>query len=135
MRYRNDARGVTLVELLVTMSIVAILTAIAYPSYQNHVAKTRRKAATACLSQYANFMERFYTTNLTYQNANPPALGCSTENDMNRSYAFPPPTTTARTYSISAVPTDSQQARDPDRCGTLTLDQAGNRGAAKNTCW
>lgn len=126
----------TLIELVVAMGIVGILTAIAYPSYQGHVAKTRRKAATACLSQYANFMERYYTTNLNYAGA-APVMGCSTESGMDRFYSFPAPTIGAnsRTYSITAVPTTSQQSKDPDRCGTLTLDQAGARTPTSSACW
>jgi type IV pilus assembly protein PilE len=136
MSGHRRASGVTLIELLIVMSIIGILAAIAYPSYQSHIAKTSRKAAQSCLSQYANFMERYYTTNLTYVNASPPVLGCSTESNLDRSYSFPAPTVaTASTYSISAVPTTSQRAKDPGRCGTLTLDQAGTRGAESSNCW
>ena len=59
------ARGFTLIELMVVVAIIAILAAIAYPSYTNHVVKTRRAAATACVMEAAHFMERYYTTNLT----------------------------------------------------------------------
>ena len=141
MRHRQlskwrRAAGVTLIELVVVMAIVAILTAIAYPAYMSHTAKARRKVATACLSQYANFMERYYTANLNYDGA-APVLGCSTESDMARFYSFPVPTIGAgsRTYTISAVPTATQQAKDPERCGTLTLDQAGARSPTRNACW
>lgn len=65
-----------------------------------------------------------------------PALGCSTEGDMGRYYSFPAPTIGAelRTYTISAVPTTSQAAKDGG-CGTLTLNQAGARSPTTNTCW
>ncbi|HWK49253.1 MAG TPA: type IV pilin protein, partial [Steroidobacter sp.] len=74
-------RGITLIELMVVMVIIGILTAIAYPSYQRHVARTHRNAAAACLSQIAQAMERRYTTNLSYVGAdiNP---GCETESDL-----------------------------------------------------
>jgi type IV pilus assembly protein PilE len=136
MSGQRRVAGVTLIELVVVMAIVGILTAIAYPSYQRYVAKTHRKTATACLSQYANFMERYYTTNLNYENADPD-MGCSTENDMARYYSFPEPEIgdDFRTYTISAVPTAAQQALDPDHCGTLTLDQASGRDPANNACW
>lgn len=136
MNKRRPAAGMTLIELMIVMVIVAILAAIAYPSYQGYIAKTRRKAATACLSQYANFMERFYTTNLNYDVPDPlPALGCSTEGGLDRYYSFPQPAVDARTYTISADPTDPQDAQDPDRCGTLTLNQTGARTPTRNECW
>jgi type IV pilus assembly protein PilE len=134
---KRRAAGMTLIELMTAMVIVAILTAIAYPSYQSHTAKTRRKAATACLSQYANFMERYYTSNLNYDGAERPGLGCFTEGDMNRYYTFSQPEVDDdfRTYTITADPSDAQDAKDPDHCGSLTLNQAGERSPTRNACW
>jgi type IV pilus assembly protein PilE len=133
---RRRAMGVTLIELLVVMAIVSILAAIAYPSYRSHVVKSHRKAAAACLSQYANFMERYYTTNLSYEGA-APELACRTENDLDRSYTFPEPEIGEdfRSYTISAVPTESQKSADPDDCDTLSLNQAGDREPKNNACW
>ena len=42
------ARGFTLLELMIVVAIVAILSAIAYASYQNQIIKSRRPAATTC---------------------------------------------------------------------------------------
>ena len=66
----------------ITVTIVAILAAIAYPSYQSHVTSTHRSAAKACLSEYAQFMERYYTTNFTYDGA-APALACSVDGEWD----------------------------------------------------
>ena len=63
---RRRQRGVTLIELLVAVVIVGILGMIAYPSYTSHLVKSRRAQATACLQEAAQYMERFYTTNLRY---------------------------------------------------------------------
>lgn len=134
MSQRRRAAGVTLIELMVVTAIVAIVAAIAYPSYRAHIAKTHRKAAAACLSQYANFMERHYTTNLTYEDAEP-ELACRTENDLSRFYTFPAPEIDARSYVVSAVPTDAQDATDPNHCGDLSLDQTGDREPKNNACW
>ena len=125
--------GVTLIELLVAMAIVAILTAIAYPSYQRYVARTHRNAAAACLSQYAQFMERYYTTRLTYVGA-APDLGCSRESNMDRHYGFALAAAQARTFRVTATPRGAQVTLDA-QCGTLGLDQAGARTAGANGCW
>ncbi|MGH8160264.1 MAG: type IV pilin protein [Rhodanobacter sp.] len=132
-RRHGLASGFTLIELMIVVAIVAILTAIAYPSYTSHVIKTRRAAAKACLSEYANYMERYYTTNMSYADAGNPGLDCEGTAQTGKYYTWTPPgNLTASTYTISAAPKDTQ----PDtECGTLTLDQTGTRGANAAGCW
>lgn len=129
--------GVTLIELMVVVAIVGILAAIAYPSYQRHVARTNRGVAAACLSQYAQFMERYYTTNLTYVGA-APVLGCRLENNLNLRYTIAVSNLAQGTYTLQATPIGTQASVDT-RCGTLILDQSGARtvsgAAAVTECW
>ena len=148
------SRGFTLLELMIVVAIIAILSAIAYPTYINYVTKTRRNAASACLSEYANFMERYYTTNLTYAPpatpgpgdptaTAPPPLDCSdtTQTGAYYNYTFAAtPTQTA--YEVLATPQNGQDTRDTT-CGVLALDEAGQRyyqtnkkdAAGLATCW
>ena len=58
--------GFTLIELLIAIVIVSILTAVAFPSYQNYVRQSNRAAAKAILYENAQFMEQFYTENNRY---------------------------------------------------------------------
>ncbi len=53
--------GFTLIELMITVVIIGILAAIAYPSYQNYTKQTRRSDAQIALTQAANQQERFFT--------------------------------------------------------------------------
>ena len=140
--------GFTLIELMVVVAIIAIIAAIAYPSYINSVVKTKRAAAEGCLSEYANYMERYYTANLRYDQtaaATPvanalPALDCAsaanTGADYTYSFAAGSPTQSA--YTIQAVPQGTQASRDT-QCGTLTLNQTGTRTASGTggvaNCW
>lgn len=136
MRSRN--RGVTLIELMIVVLVIAILASVAYPSYRTQVVKTHRSAAKACLAQYAQFMERYYTTNLTYLGANP-TLGCATEGGLDARYGFSVTAATASAYTVAATPTVSWASRDT-LCGTLTLNERGVRtesGTASSIdeCW
>lgn len=142
--------GFTLVELMIVVAIVAILSAIAYPSYVTYITKSRRVAAEGCLSQYSNYMERYYTTNLGYNqdtsvpavpNVLPLTFDCAQSSQTGSSYSYSfQGTTTATTYTVQAVPLPTQAARDKT-CGTVTLNQAGFRTAngaavvAGSGCW
>ncbi|MDY6945003.1 MAG: type IV pilin protein [Pseudomonadota bacterium] len=130
----RPSAGVTLIELLIAVGIVGILSAIAYPSYQRYVARTHRSAAAACLSQYAQFMERFYSTNLTYLGA-APVMGCRLDNDMNRHYAFGViPSNDGRGFVARATAVGAQAIQDT-ACSVLSLDQAGARTPTDPACW
>lgn len=129
----TSGRGFTLIELMIVVAIVAILTAIAYPSYTHYIVKTRRTAAKACLTEVSNYMERYYTTNMKYTGATDPQLDCESAAQTGGFYTWSfVGTPDATTYKISAAPKASQ----PDtECGTLTLDQTGARTPTTTGCW
>lgn len=130
--------GFTLIELMITVAIVAILAAVAYPSYQSHVIKTRRAAAASCLMEMAQYMERSYTTNMTYVGAALPSTQCRT--DLSGHYSFSIETVKAAEYNVQAAPVPGSQQAAKDKCGTLTLNQAGTKGRSGtemgvSQCW
>jgi type IV pilus assembly protein PilE len=130
---KHCSPGFSMIELMIVVAIVAILAAIAYPSYTKYIIKTNRSAAEGCLSEYANYMERFYTTNLRYDQTTAgvslvlPTLDCTSQTASKYSYQFATAQPTATTYTLQAVPVpDSPQAADT-QCATLQLDQTGSR--------
>lgn len=140
---RSSTRGFTLIEVMVVVAIVAILTAIAYPSYMKSVAKARRRTAELCLVNYANYMERVYSVNMRYDQDGSgnaivlPTLDC-VEQGSQAPYAFSfEGTPTASTYTLQAVP-QGPQAQADSTCGTLSLNQALSKqasGPSGSSCW
>jgi type IV pilus assembly protein PilE len=139
----STQKGFTLLELMIAVVVVAILAAIAVPNYQSYMIKTRRAAAAACLLELSQFMERFYTVNLRYDKDSNgtgvalPNTQCRT--DLAGYYTFISENLAARTYILSAAPHGAQLDNDPSKCGNLTIDQAGKKGAAEGAdvgmCW
>ena len=128
--------GFSLIELMVVVAIVAILVAVAYPSYTDSVRRSNRSDARATLLQIAQNLERYFTENNTYAGA---TLGTaaatdvwptttSTEDHYTISFAVAP---SATAYTLQAVAT-GPQANDSE-CATMTLSHQGVRAPA--ACW
>jgi len=126
-------RGFTLVELVVVMAIAAILAAIAIPNYSEYVLRSNRSSAQAFISDVATRQAQFFLDRRTYATT-VAALNLPVPNEIATRYnvaiavnAGPP-----LTYTIRATPTGPQAK---DRCGALTIDQAGTKTAAASRCW
>lgn len=138
MRIRT-ASGFTLIELMIVVLIIAVLAAISYPAYLNYTVQTRRAAATACMLEMSQFMERFYTTNMTYEGGAAARPQTTCERELAAFYDIDVaanPTATA--FSVVATPLGQQLSRDT-KCGTLTVNQAGTQSVSGSgsvrECW
>ena len=124
---------------MIVVAIVAITAAIALPSYQNQMQKTRRGAAKADLIELASFMQRFYTENNRFDQDRIgnavvlPFNTTATENGATVFYNLSLTVITNTTYTLSAVPVGAQLS---DSCGTLGVAHTGARthGSGAN-CW
>ncbi len=127
-------KGFTLIELMITVAVIGILAAVAYPSYQQYVQRANRADAQAIMMENAQFMERYFTTSGTYSGATLPK-GQSPENGTAR-FLMTLPTATATAYTIQAAPTGSYS---DTVCGTMTLNQVGTKtesgSGSLSDCW
>lgn len=64
--YTRTQQGFTLIELMITVTIIGILSAIAYPNYTDHVKKSRIQEATSFLSDERIKLEQYYQNNRKY---------------------------------------------------------------------
>lgn len=137
-------QGFNLVELMIVVAVVGIITAFAYPSYQEQVRKSRRADCSGALASFASTMERFYTVNNTYRGAaaggadtGAPAIfpaTCPVDGGA-ATYNLTIQAANASTFEVRAAPTGAQAN---DKCGTLTLTGTGLKGingAAAGKTW
>lgn len=124
-------KGFTLIELMIAVAIIGILVSIALPAYNEHTRTSRRAAIQSCLLEHAQRMERYKTTNMTYENAPDPACQGGAAASYNVGFSAGP---TATTFTLQAVPT-GDQAGSSNVCSrsTLTVDQTGAKTPAN--CW
>lgn len=135
-----QSNGFTLIELAIAVVVVAILAAIALPSYRTSVQKSRRTEGKVLLQTIMAAEERYYANVNRYTSeAGQSGLGVSTESMPGRFYAL-------STISLSegdqavVLTVAPQHAQADDPCGGLTLDSAGRRGVAATEpeslgCW
>jgi type IV pilus assembly protein PilE len=147
MKLKHANSGFTLIELMIVVAIIGILTAIAYPSYVEQVARSRRGDAQAALLDSAQWLERQYTISNAYNkkadgttldDSALPALKAKTAQSYTLSFgtktAAAAPSATA--FTLRMVPKGPMAS---DKCGTFTLtgtgvkDVSGAAGIA--SCW
>jgi type IV pilus assembly protein PilE len=124
----RSERGFTLIELMITVAIVAILAAIAYPSYTKYVQRGYRSEGIVMLNDAVARMERYYAQNNTYAVTNLTSLGFASATPLSQTGKYQlSVTANATAYSFTATPKDQQTQ---DACGALTIDQLGNKTSA-----
>ena len=124
--------GITLVELLIVVTIIGIIAAVAVPSYRNQTLRANRTEAKTALQQATQVLERCFTRNRSYATC---AAQVATGNTPGRLYNITV-AASATTYTVTATPINGQLGDTV--CGALTIDQTGNRtpGTSNpNKCW
>ncbi|MBS0344009.1 MAG: prepilin-type N-terminal cleavage/methylation domain-containing protein [Proteobacteria bacterium] len=124
-RRRN---GFTLIELMITVAVVAILTAIAYPAYTQFIIRSKRSAAQAQMMDIASRQQQYLIANRAYADATALAnSGYSLPADVAANYSLSLTLSTSGmpTYTLTFTPS-GRQASD----GNLTLTSEGVKSPA-----
>lgn len=124
--------GFTLIELMVVVALVAILAAIAFPSYAQFMQRSRRAEVQALLQDIALKQQQRLLDVRAYANTLA-ALNVGIPSSVSPHYAIAIALGAggAASFTLTATP---QGAQSSDTCGTLTLAHTGVKTPAAN-CW
>jgi len=133
---RAPATGFTLVELMVVLSIVAVLLAVALPAYQNYTIKANRGAAQGFLMEIAQRQQLFFNDTRSFAD-DPNELNVLEPDRVTDNYLVtmtgwdpndPPPPT----FTVTATPIPgTKQVKD----GNLTINQSGEKLRGGTEAW
>lgn len=138
---KHKIRGFTLIEMLIVVAIVGILAAVAYPSYNTSIRKSRRADAVAALTKVQQAQERWrsnnpaYAANAVLTTAYPGGLGIpSTTEKGYYTIAISGDSAVAYTVTATAV-AGTSQVKDTG-CTALAIAMAnGTITSTPTACW
>jgi type IV pilus assembly protein PilE len=126
----GKSSGFTLIELMITVAIVAILASIAYPNYTEYVRRTHRAEIAGVLSEQTQNLERYYSRNGTYTGA--------TVSGSNSWYKVALTALNAQDFILTATPIPTAMMSG-DKCGSFQITNTGLRsnstGLSNKECW
>ena len=136
--------GVTLMELLIVVVVVAILASIAVPSYRRYLIRSQRSEAKIALMQLQTAEEKYYLQNNAYTSNTtggvPTGLGLPSQSETGK-YDVSITTFPAggQSFIASAIPHVGGGQTDDVDCLTFTIDERGTRaitgGSTSQVCW
>lgn len=133
----TNYRGFSLIELTITVSIIAVLMALSIPLYTQYIVRAHRLLAVHRLAELAQALENYHFEHQTYQGANFTTLHFSVK-ELKNYYHILIPSTSQDSFLIAAKPIRKQALRDK-KCGTLFLSSSGEKtvsGDGKSQgCW
>ncbi|MGL4476058.1 MAG: type IV pilin protein [Shewanella sp.] len=128
----GTAKGFTLIELMITVAIVGILAAIAYPSYIDYITKSARSEGVAAVMKVVNLQEQYYLDNRAYA-TDMTKLGLNKTPFITEHGHYSIASAGSSDFTITATALGAQASRDSN-CKTITMTSAGITGPSSE-CW
>lgn len=127
-------KGFTLVELMITIAIVGILAAVAYPSYTDYVLRSNRSEAQRELLRIANLQEQLFVDSRAYTD-DMTELGMTKNPFITESKLYSiTAVVNGNTYTLTATALGTQASNDAD-CLNFTVTDLGVKDATSANCW
>jgi len=139
-RAMKQPRGFTLIELMITVAIIAILAAVALPAYNDYVQRAKLTEAFTGLADFRVRMEQFYQDNRRYDGAGLGGCGAAAPNSKYFSFVCAPAVSPSQTYVVTATGIANEGLTN----FVYTLNEANVRatttvgmgwGGAGSACW
>ncbi len=134
----NRVRGFSLLELMIAVAVIAILVAVAYPSYQRQMARGARADAHSALAAIANRQEQYFYDHRSYTNSTK-ALGFAasylTDGGHYLITLAAPDSGSLKTGFVATATAQGGHASRDAGCLTLTINALGERGGTSADCW
>jgi type IV pilus assembly protein PilE len=142
-RTSRRQRGVTLLELMAVVSILAILASIALPTYRRYLIRSQRTEAKIALLQLQTAQEKFYMQNNSFtdniSDGSPDGLGLAVTTESGKYTIAVDLADDGQTYDATATPAVGGGQADDADCQNFTINQRGTKGvsgpAGVQTCW
>jgi type IV pilus assembly protein PilE len=135
-------KGFTLIELLIAVAIIGIIAAVALPSYNASLQKTRRADVYSALTKGAMMQQRYYTNHNKFS-ASMADLGGTTSEEGYYTISVDVSACTDSCFTLSATPVVGKSQDSDETCWTMTLSQTGQKQSKtkagvvnpSKTCW